>query len=75
MDDRTTVQDLIDQLQNIEDKSQPIVFQYYLAEHFDTDIESFAQASAYDYHSDGLWSEAYASLKEFLGGDQIGYGS
>lgn len=30
----TTVNQLIQQLQEIEDKEQPIVFQYYIAEHF-----------------------------------------
>ena len=72
MDDRITVQELINQLQAIDDKEQPVVYQYYLAEHFDVDKETFAEASAYDYHQDGLWSDAYQSLKEFFRGE-VGY--
>ena len=30
-----TIQRLIDQLNEVEDKEQPLVFQYYLKEHFD----------------------------------------
>ena len=75
MDDRVTVQELIDHLERIKDKKQPIVYQYYLAEHFDTDIESFAEASAYHFKYDrGIWDEAYSSLEEFLGGSELGYG-
>jgi hypothetical protein len=72
-DNRITVQDLIAQLSAIEDRTQPIVYQFYLAEHFDVSKEDFAVASAHQYHQDGLWSSAYASLKEFFEGDTPGY--
>lgn len=72
-DNRIAVQDLITQLSAIADKTQPIVYQFYLAEHFDVSKKDFAAASAHPYHQDGLWSSAYASLKEFFEGDTPGY--
>jgi hypothetical protein len=46
----TTVKDLIDQLNTIREKDQPIVFQYLLAEHTDLSIDEFEQrAEALDY--------------------------
>ncbi len=45
-----TVKDLIDQLNTIREKDQPIVFQYLLAEHTDLSIDEFEQrAEALDY--------------------------
>ena len=35
----TTVQQLIEQLEQIEDKNQPIIWQYYTAEHFCFDLD------------------------------------
>ncbi len=39
-----TIGDLIKYLSN-QDPSQAIIYQYYLADHFDTDIETFARAA------------------------------
>ncbi len=45
-----TVKDLIEQLNTIREKDQPIVFQYLLAEHTDLSIDEFEQrAEALDY--------------------------
>ena len=41
-----TIQRLIDQLNEVEDKEQPLVFQYYLKEHFDYLLEDQDQAVA-----------------------------
>lgn len=68
-----TVKELIKQLEEIEDKNQSVIFQYYLAEDFDVSDEDFDQAADLDYHYDELWSEAYQSLKEFFT-PPIGYG-
>jgi hypothetical protein len=60
-----TVQNLIDQLSKVEDKEQTIVFQYWLAEHFDpqpTD-EQFYEASEALW-ADALWQEALETLTE-----------
>lgn len=40
----TTIKDLIDHLRD-EDPSEPVIYQYYLADHFDIDIETFARAA------------------------------
>jgi len=37
---KTTVRQLIDQLFKVEDLDEPILYQYYLAEHFGLDSES-----------------------------------
>ncbi len=37
---KTTVRQLIDQLFKVEDLDEPILYQYYLAEHFDLDSDS-----------------------------------
>lgn len=45
----TTVRQLISYLQEIEDKDQPVMYQYYLAEHFNAPREVFASvADEYD---------------------------
>lgn len=40
----TTIKDLIGYLSD-QDPSEPVIYQYYLADHFDTDIESFSRAA------------------------------
>ena len=40
-----TVQGLINYLNTIEDKQQPIIYQFYLAEHLHTDQETFGLVS------------------------------
>ncbi len=45
-----TVKDLIDQLNTIKEKDQPIVFQYLLCEHTDLSMDEFEErAEALDY--------------------------
>lgn len=41
----TTVQGLINYLSEIEDKTQPVIYQYYLAEHFTTTPEIFEKVA------------------------------
>ena len=48
-----TIQRLIDQLNEVEDKEQPLVFQYYLKEHFDYLLEDQDQTVA-----DNAWDLA-----------------
>ena len=36
-----TIRQLISSLMNEQDLDQPVIYQYYLAEHFGTDIETF----------------------------------
>ena len=69
----TTVQQLITQLESIENKEQPVIFQYYLAKHFEyadgtpnPTEEQFERVvdeipESGDYH---LWSSAYELLND-----------
>jgi len=41
----TTVAELIEQLNQVEDKNQAVIYQYYLAEHFDADLKTFAKVA------------------------------
>lgn len=41
----TSVQELINYLNDIEDKNQPVIYQYYLADHFGTDVETFEKVA------------------------------
>lgn len=36
----TTVRELIEQLEEIENKDQPVIWQYYLAEHFEFNLDT-----------------------------------
>lgn len=38
----TTVAELINYLNEVEDKNQAVIYQYYLGEHFDASTEQFA---------------------------------
>jgi hypothetical protein len=60
-----TVQELINQLNKVEDKEQTIVFQYWLAEHFDEEPteEQFYEASEALW-ADSVWQEALETLTE-----------
>jgi hypothetical protein len=60
-----TVQELINQLNKVENKEQTIVFQYWLAEHFDEEPteERFYEASEALW-ADSLWQEALETLTE-----------
>lgn len=40
----TTIKDLIGYLSD-QDPSEPVIYQYYLAEHFDIDTETFSRAA------------------------------
>lgn len=64
----TTIQELIQHLQTIENKGQPVVFQYYLAEHFHESLENFARVSA---ELDGIlpaYAENYELISNLLEG-------
>lgn len=41
----TSVQELINYLSEVEDKEQPVIYQYYLAEHFSTSKETFEKVA------------------------------
>lgn len=67
-----TVQNLIDQLSSIKDKEQSVMFQYYLAEHFDLDgdtpsSEQFDEV-ADDLDHESLWQEACDTINDYLCG-------
>lgn len=61
----TTVKELINYLNGIKDKDQPVIYQYYLAEHFEVDEKKFATAVE-DLDDESLWDEAYDTLKDYL---------
>jgi hypothetical protein len=68
----TTVRDLIDQLKEIKDKDQPVIFQYFLAEHFEFDqvvatTEQFEQV-AEDLEDNALWDEPAQTINDYLYG-------
>lgn len=67
-----TVQNLIDQLNKIQDKEQTVMFQYYLAGHFDFDqktptAEQFDEV-ADDLDHESLWQEACDTINDYLYG-------
>lgn len=70
-----TVKDLIDQLEQIEDKGQPVIFQYFLAEHFGSKwgekytptTEQFYQV-ADNLDDESLWEEAYETVNDYVHG-------
>ena len=61
----TTVQQLIDYLTEIKDKKQPVIYQYYLAEHLETTPKKLEKV-ADELDCNELWSEAYDTLKEYI---------
>jgi hypothetical protein len=68
----TTLKKLIEQLQEIEDKDQTVIFQYYLAEHFELDGEEptakqFDQAAT-DLDDSSLWDDSGETLNDYLCG-------
>ena len=67
-----TVKDLIEQLSEIADKDQPIIFQYWLADDFEYHDETptptqeqFAEVSE-RLHPDFLWAEAREVVNDEL---------
>jgi hypothetical protein len=61
-----TVSDLIEQLNTVEDKTQPVVFQYLLAEHTDYTKKEFAnRAVGLEYT--GFADVMSETIKEWLG--------
>lgn len=67
-----TIKELIEQLNEIEDKDQTVIAQYFLAEHFDLDGESptaaqFDQAAEDLGHSE-LWDDPAETLNDYLCG-------
>jgi len=41
----TTIRQLIKSLSDEQDLDQPVIYQYYLAEHFETDTETFSKVA------------------------------
>lgn len=72
-----TVKDLIKQLEEIENKEQPILFQYYIAEHFidpNTDdnlepdvFEKVLDEIDTDYIWDDVFEEVAKAVNEYEG--------
>ncbi len=68
-----TVRDLIEQLRELKDHDQPIIYQYYLAEHFEFENlgnpteDQFAQV-AEDLSDDELWRDAAETINDYLFG-------
>jgi hypothetical protein len=71
-----TVKDLISQLEQIEDKEQSVIFQYFLAEHFeyaDLDVvrqptaEEFDQAVD-DLDDSSLWDDPAETINDYVFG-------
>lgn len=66
-----TVKDLIGQLEKIEDKNQSVIFQYYLAEHFDFFDKGSPTAEQFDQATDelddeSLWNDAGETINDYL---------
>ena len=62
-----TIKNLIEQLSEIEDKEQSVMFQYFLAEHFSTTQEKFDDAvEALDCAE--LWDDAHDTVREYISG-------
>jgi hypothetical protein len=69
-----TVKDLISQLEQIEDKEQSIIFQYFLAEHFEfhdgtpsPTAEQFDKV-AEDLDHESLWDDARETVNDYVYG-------
>ena len=60
-----TIGDLIKYL-SMQDPSQAIIYQYYLADHFDTDIETFARAAEAFDSSIPCLDNSYEAINEQL---------
>jgi hypothetical protein len=68
-----TVQNLIDQLNQIDDKEQSVIFQYYLAEHFEFEDKGTPTAEQFDEVADdlddeSLWEESAETVNDYLFG-------
>jgi hypothetical protein len=61
----TTVKELIKYLSTIENQEQPVIYQYYLAEHFEVSDKKFGKA-VNDLDHESLWDEAYETLNDYL---------
>jgi hypothetical protein len=69
-----TVQNLIDQLNKIENKEQSVIFQYFLAEHFEfadgtpsPTAEQFDKV-AEDLDDESLWEDAHETVNDYAYG-------
>lgn len=68
-----TVKSLIEQLEKIEDKEQSVIFQYYLAEHFEFEDKGTPTAEQFDEVADelddeSLWEESAETVNDYLFG-------
>jgi hypothetical protein len=69
-----TVKDLISQLEQIEDKDQSIIFQYFLAEHFEfSDLGEVRQPTAEqfdqvadDLDDSSLWDDPAETINDYV---------
>jgi hypothetical protein len=71
-----TVKDLISQLEQIEDRDQSIIFQYFLAEHFEfSDLGEVRQPTAEQFDQvvdaldhESLWDDARETINDYAYG-------
>lgn len=70
-----TVKSLIEQLQEIENQDQPIIFQYYIAEHFidpmtqdNMEPERFEKVAdeVEDNRSQYIWDDVFQEIAEII---------
>lgn len=61
----TTVEELISHLQAVKDKKQPVIYQYYLAEHLETTPKKLERV-ADELDCNELWNDAYYTLKDYI---------
>lgn len=68
-----TVKQLIEQLQEIEDKDQTVMFQYFLAEHFEFEDLGNPTPAQFDRAFEdlddySLWDDAAETINDYLFG-------
>jgi hypothetical protein len=65
----TTVQELINYLNDIKDKEQPVIYQYFLAEHFSATPAQF-ESAVESLDCEELWDDAHDTVREYITGEQ-----
>jgi len=68
----TTIRELIDNLFKAEDLDAPVIYQYYLAEHFETSEEVFAKVAGEFNSLIPCLSGAYEVISEEVNGQLNG---
>jgi hypothetical protein len=66
----TSVQELINYLNDIEDKEQPVIYQYFLAEHFSATPAQF-EGAVESLDCEELWDDAHDTVREYITNEKI----